>query len=273
MKKLASALVLVGVLAGGCARGQKTETFDARKRLTREMIARGEWSTAFSYAESLHREDPEDAEALTLRGVIYRERNLPTEAEADLRAAIASDPKSEEAHAALAILLDHTSRPEEAERHHERAVALAPKNAAYLNNRAFSLFLRRRYKEAVEIYGQAVRLDPTNQRLRTNHGFALAATGDFPRAAREFQMGGAPAVATNNLGFAYEQKGDLARAYDLYLEALRLDPKSERARSNLVHVASRIGRSVPADLLGPAGEPDAHGAAREPRDQKGSRSP
>ena len=37
-------------------------------------------------------------------------------------------------------------------------------------------------------------------------------------------MGGSEAEAKNNLGFAYERRGDLGNAYDLYLEALRLDP-------------------------------------------------
>ena len=52
-------------------------------------------------------------------------------------------------------------------------------------------------------------------------------------------MGGTEAEAKNNLGFAYERRGDMANAYDLYVEAVRLDPKAERARSNLVHAARR----------------------------------
>ena len=55
------------------------------------------------------------------------------------------------------------------------------------------------------------------------------------------------AEAKNNLGFAYERRGDLANAYELYLEALRLDPKAHRARSNLVHAALVLGRQVPPE--------------------------
>ena len=56
-------------------------------------------------------------------------------------------------------------------------------------------------------------------------GFACAALGDLRRAAREFQMGGTEAEAKNNLGFAYERRGDMANAYDLYVEAVRLGPE------------------------------------------------
>ena len=64
-------------------------------------------------------------------------------------------------------------------------------------------------------------------------------------------MGGTEAEAKNNLGFAYERRGDMANAYDLYVEAVRLDPKAERARSNLVHAAVVLGRPVPPEAVRP----------------------
>jgi Flp pilus assembly protein TadD len=92
-------------------------------------------------------------------------------------------------------------------------------------------------------------LAPLSPRVRTNLGFACAAMGDLRRAAREFQMGGTEADAKNNLGFAYERRGDMANAFDLYVEAVRLDPKAERARSNLVHAAIVLGRPVPPEAV------------------------
>jgi len=76
--------------------------------------------------------------------------------------------------------------------------------------------------------------------------------GDLRRAAREFQMGGTEAEAKNNLGFAYERRGDMANAFELYVEALRLDPTVARARSNLVHAALVLGRPVPPEASTPA---------------------
>jgi hypothetical protein len=141
--------------------------------------------------------------------------------------------------------------PPEAEAEHRRR-SLAPKNPAYLNNLGFSLFLRQRFKEAIKSYESAASLAPMSPRVRTNLGFAYAATGDLRRAAREFQMGGTEAEAKNNLGFAYERRGDMANAYDLYVEALRLDPKAARARSNLVHAAVVLGRPIPPEAVAPA---------------------
>ncbi|HEY0710266.1 MAG TPA: hypothetical protein VGG33_25870 [Polyangia bacterium] len=242
-------LALASACAPSLAQQQADSAFRARKQLARELLARGEWNGAFAYSDELHRERPKDAEVLTLRGIIYRERNLPAEAEADLRAALDVNNRNAETHAALGILLDSTSRSDEADKHHRRAVELEPNKAAYLNNLGFSLLVRQKPKDAAEVMSRAARLDPTNRRIRTNLGFAYAAQGDLVRSAREFDMGGTPAESKNNLGFAYEHRGDLGHAYDLYVAALRIDPAFARARSNLVHVAERLGREVPADLV------------------------
>jgi Flp pilus assembly protein TadD len=250
---LAGALLL-GVACSGGMQQRRSETYLARKRLAHELIDKRDWTHAFFYADQLHREAPEDPEVLVLRGTIYRERGLAGEAEVDLKEAIKLSDMPD-AHAALGITYDMTGRGEQAEPHHRRAVALSKDNPAYLNNLGFSLFLRQRNKEAIEVYQRAVRMSPVTPRIRTNLGFAYAATGDFPRAAREFEMGAAPAQARNNLGLAYERKGDLTNAYALYIEALRLDPRCSPARANLVYVARKLGKEIPEDVSTEPGEP------------------
>jgi Flp pilus assembly protein TadD len=245
---LAGMIVPLGAGCAGTNAAQRPSeaAYSARSKLAHELVARGDWARAFAMLEELHRDKPDDAEVLTLRGIVYRERGLFADAEADLKEAVKAAPESADAHAALGILYDVQLRPE-AEAEHREAVRLAPKNPAYLNNLGFSLYLRQHFKEAVTTYESAARLAPLSRRVRTNLGFACAAMGDLRRAAREFEMGGTEAEAKNNLGFAYERRGDLANAYDLYVQALRLDPKIERARSNLVHAAIVLGRPVPPE--------------------------
>jgi Flp pilus assembly protein TadD len=225
--------------------------YGARSKLAHELVSRGDWARAFAMLDELHRENPEDTDVLVLRGIVFRERGLFSDAEADLKDAVRLTPESADGHAALGILYDVQMRPE-AEAEHRTAAKLAPNNPAYLNNLGFSLFLRQHFKEAVTVYESAARLAPLSRRVRTNMGFACAALGDLRRAAREFQMGGTEAEAKNNLGFAYERRGDMANAYDLYVEAVRLDPKAERPRSNLVHAAVVLGRPVPPEAVPPA---------------------
>jgi Flp pilus assembly protein TadD len=246
------ALLATAVLGGCASTGGMSKTdqaaFNARKQLTRELVTRGEWDTAFAYAGELHRQKPDDPDVLVLRGIIYRERNLPTEAEADLRAALATNEINPEAHAALGILLDANRRGAEAEKHHRRAAELEASNAGYQNNLGFSLMLRGKHHDAVEVLKRAASLSPTTPRIRTNLGFAYAAIGDFHRAAREFELGASPAEAKNNLGFAYEKRGDLHNAFEQYMAAVRTDPECSRARGNLNDLARRLGKKLPEDL-------------------------
>jgi Flp pilus assembly protein TadD len=234
-----------------CAHSAPTpgeSTFEARRQLARELIARSEWQGAFGYVDQLHRERPLDADVLVLRATIYRDRQLMSEAEADLREAIRLAPQLASAQAAMGIVCDLQRRAVEAEEHHRQAVKIEPENATYLNNVGFSLFLHGNVKEAIPFYEQAARLTPTSHRVRVNLGFAYAQRGDLHRAAREFEMGGTPVEAKVNLGFAYERRGDLANAYALYEEAVKLDPRSTRARSDLAHAAAILGRPTPAPI-------------------------
>lgn len=251
-----------GAFAACATSGQSTKPTQsdlARIEMARELVAREDWSAAFPLLSEIHRQRPEDAEALTLRGIVYREQGLYTDAEADLRAALKLAPESAQAHAALGIMFDVQMRPG-AEAEHREAVRLAPNNPAFLNNLGFSLFLREHFKESIAQYEKAARLAPLSHRVRTNMGFAYAALGDLPSAAREFRMGGSEVDATNNLGFAYERRGDMANAYDLYLQAVRIDPKAVRPRSNLVHAAVVLGRPIPSEVAavpGPVSAPAA----------------
>jgi Flp pilus assembly protein TadD len=241
-------VLAAAVAAAACATGKHKPdaATAARIKLARDLVARGDWGAAFAMLDELHRRHPGAAEVLTLRGIVYRERGLYGDAESDLTAATKAAPGSAEAHAALGILYDVQMRPE-AETQHREAVRLDPNNPGYLNNLGFSLYLRQRFKPAIAEYEKAARLAPLSRRVRTNLGFAYAATGDLRRAAREFSMGGTEAEAKNNLGFAYERRGEMNNAYDLYLEAVRLDPAAGKARSNLVHAAGVLGRPVPPE--------------------------
>jgi Flp pilus assembly protein TadD len=251
-------LVLSGALAACATSGSAGKTSSqadvARLSLARQLTERGDWERAFELLDEIHRQHPDNPEVLTLRGIVYRERGLFADAEADLRAALRASPSSAQTHAALGILYDVQMRPE-AEAEHREAVRLSPNNPAYLNNLGFSLFLRQHFTEAITEYENAARLAPLSRRVRTNMGFAYAALGDLPRASREFRMGGTEAEAKNNLGFAYERRGDMSNAFQLYLESVRIDPSANRARSNLVHAATVLGRPLPPEATPPPPKP------------------
>lgn len=241
------------VLALSACASRKPDVLGAQRGLARELVARREWSGAFAAADGLCRAAPKKADGYLLRGIVYREQGLSTEAEADLMEALRIDKKHAPAHSAIAVLYDVQGRSADALLHHRRAAELQPRNPGYLNNLGFSLFGQGRSRDAIPILHEALRTAPTDQRIRNNLGFAYAASGDLSRAAEQFEKGGSAAEAKNNMGWAYEHRGALVQAYDQYVEAVRLDPRSAAARENLTRVARELKRPLPADLPAPGG--------------------
>jgi Flp pilus assembly protein TadD len=249
-RSLVVAVLLASACASSRAARERGDVVGAQKDLVRALMLQGEHATAWSVIDPVCRARPRDAEALTLRGVIMRERGFPDEARLDLEEAVRLDDELAVAHSALAVLHDLEGRRDEAERHHRLAVKLEPKNPRYLNNLAFSLFTHGQARLAIPHYLEALRHDPVNRRVRNNLGFAYAVTGDWARAKRQFDAGGTPSDARVNLGYAYEKSGSLQQAFDLYLEAVRIAPASRHARESLARVAATTGRPLPADVAG-----------------------
>lgn len=235
--KARAASILCCVLLAGCAHGRSSSaTVRVKVALAHSLSERGQKDAAFEAADAACREAPEDGEARAIRGSLLSDRGLLDEAEADLKDAVRLRPDLAEAHSALAVLHERRHRPSDAEAEHRRAVELAPGDARYLNNFGYAVLLHGKAGEAVPILMAAARLDPMSQRIRNNLGFAYARLADYPRASREFALGGTQAEAQNNLGFAYEHAGNMAQARAHYEEALRLAPDLAAARENLQRV-------------------------------------
>jgi Flp pilus assembly protein TadD len=247
------ASAIAALTLAGCARGPRPDVIGAQRSLATELIRQRDFARAFSVADALCRSSPREPDGYLLRGIVYREQALLEEAKGDLEEAVRLAPKSARAHSALAILHDAMASSEDALEHHRRAVELQPNDPQFLNNLGFSLFAHGKAREATETLQRAVRAAPADPRIRNNLGFALAANGDLTRAAEQFAFGGTPADAKTNLGWAYERRGALVQAFELYVEALRLDPASASARKNLNRVARGLGRTPPADVATPPG--------------------
>jgi Flp pilus assembly protein TadD len=243
----ALALTLLWAACAGTQRSSAEGARNVRLAMAEQLARQGDWAAAFAAADALTSEDPSNTPARLVRGTALRHQELLQEAEADLRGVLKAEPRNAAAHSELALLLERAGRQDEALQHHEEARRLAPDEPRYLNALAFALTVRGEAARAVPLLEEALRVEPGNPRYRNNLGFACAASGDFARSAREFARGGTPPQARNNLALAYERAGDLGHAFDLYLEAWRLDP-DPRYLNNLEHAARKLGRSLPPEV-------------------------
>jgi Flp pilus assembly protein TadD len=159
--------------------------------------------------------------------------------------AISRDEKYAPAHAQLGVLFNMLGRHREADVEHKKAIELDRDNAAYRNNLGFSQYMQGRLRQAVTTYLGALEHDAAQKRIHNNLAFAYAKLGSLDKAYAHFRLAGPPAQATNNLAYVAEEQGQLERAYDLYLEALKQDSELVQAQRNLERVCLRLGRSLP----------------------------
>jgi Flp pilus assembly protein TadD len=282
LRRLRTACTLVALglgasaLAGGCGNSvgsrYRVEKVDVRPVVTpeqpanfhlalaRAFLVQKNFSSALLHIREAKRRAPKRGEVFRVSGIALREAKLYVDAEADLKEAIRLDKKDAGAWNALGILLDLMDRPEEADKAHKRAVELKPKEASYANDLGFSLYLRGNYVESVVQFRAALRLAPTLVRARNNLGFAYGRLGHYGRAYREFLRIASQPLALNNMGIIYEARGETERAFESYVEAVRLMPKLTVARGNLVALCQKLRRPVPA-------LPSASGEAAIPANQ------
>ena len=243
---IAIRLPVLLVAISGCAHGRPAapDPVAMQRSLARVLLDHRAFDQAVMPLRALLSRRPDDAEAHTMLGVVYRERGLFAAAEEELVRAARLDAGAAAPRAELALTYDRAGRRDDAIAEHRLAIARAPEVSSYRNNLGWSLVLAGRPAEAIAALQQALEADPSSRRARNNLGFALGRKGDIDGAARAFADAGPPAEAANNLGLLYEAKGDRARACEAYAEAVALDAELAVATRNRKRLCGARDRAV-----------------------------
>ncbi|ODT07451.1 MAG: sulfotransferase [Mesorhizobium sp. SCN 65-20] len=150
------------------------------------------------------------------------------------------------------IDLQRQGRFREAEFCYQTVLRQQPKNAMALNLMGTLAMEARQEAIAIDYMEKAVKLDPGNAIFRNNLGNAYNVKGDVEKARKHLrkavELDGRLIEALCNLGRSYraELKGDIAEGF--YRRALDVDPRSLAALNGMGDVLIEIGR--PADAVG-----------------------
>jgi Flp pilus assembly protein TadD len=166
-----------------------------------------------------------------------------------LVAAIALRPGYADAYNLLAVCYDEKGQYRTAQEEYKRAVKLEPLNARFLNNLGYSYYLAGDYKDATKYYKKALKITPNDRRVHNNLGLAYGRKGDYARANEHFLIAVGEIGAHLNLGYIYGQAGRYEDAIKEYELALRSQPQSLAALSNLAQLYERTGRLREAAIL------------------------
>jgi Flp pilus assembly protein TadD len=152
--------------------------------------------------------------------------------------AIKLDPDYAEARNNLGITYHRLGRRAEAEAEFRRALALQPDSTEFRQN--LDLMLNRVAEPSLHDLERAVRESPGSARDHFNLGAAYGNRGDLARAAQQFER--ARALDPDNprihyaIGLVHAQRGEQALARRAWQRALQLDPTFAMARERLAEL-------------------------------------
>ena len=195
----------------------------------------------FPEAEKLYRQilavQPNNADCLTLLGVIAHQTGQHATAIELISKAIALDPNAARHHQHLGLALHGAGRFDDAIGAYRRALELNPNSAEAHSNLGQSLVKSGRAAEALVAFRQAVAINPNLPDAQNNLGSALAAGGKGEEAIRHFgtaiRLSPRHADALSNLALALCREGDPDAAVTCCQSALAIRPNHVDARNHL----------------------------------------
>lgn len=166
-----------------------------------------------------------------------------------LVAATVLQPNYAEAFNLLAVCYDEKGQYRLAQDEYKKALKLEPNNARFLNNLGYSYYLSSDFGNSIKYYNKGLKITPNDRRMHNNIGLAYGRKSDYDKAKQHFLIAVGETGANLNLGYVYSQQGKFDEAIRYYEAALRAQPQSLPALSNLAHLYERTGRYREAAVL------------------------
>ena len=219
-------------------------------RILEEAIAAhrsGDIDGAYGVYRQILTEQPDHAGARHMVGVVYLQQGRLSDAEEEIRRAIASDSGVVRYHQNLAVALTEQKRFEEALGALESALDVDPTNREATFATAGLMLLLARPIEAEDILRGLIAKDPGDAAALANLASALGMQNKAVEAVELCQQAlehhPREANLWINLAGALDLLNDLDAAADAAERAIALAPNDEKAQGIVAHVARRRGAS------------------------------
>ncbi len=211
-----------------------------------ELHRSGRLDHAAAIYRQLLADDPENADAAHLLGLVHFRNNDPDSAIRMIRDAIERKPDNPIFHGNLGNVLKDAGRQNDAIAAYRRALELDPGYAEIHNNLGYVLQISGMPDEAIAHYRQAIALRPDNFRAHYNLGNALFLTAKHEQAVAAFREAARlnPKFAStwNHLGTVLQRLGRAAEAEACFRRWIRIDPHSADAFHALALDLQQQGR-------------------------------
>jgi tetratricopeptide (TPR) repeat protein len=199
-------------------------------------------------------EEPSNAEAAHMLGIIAHQSGKTSEAIDHLRRAIALKPDVALYHANLGEMCRLVGRIDDAIAAGRRAIEINPDYPGALSNLGIAMFDQGRFEEALAHYDRAIALQDDFAQAHSNRGNALQRLKRFadaePSYRRALELQPNFGDAWNNLGTCLRELKRPEEAEKVYRKALELKPNDPDTLDNLALAVKDLDRlDEAAELL------------------------
>lgn len=227
----------------------KTVSVSANDALqqARKLQAQGRLHQAEAICEAILKAQPNNLNAMYLRGVLKLQRSVYADAKADLETAAKFNSSSSELLVHLGATYIYLSEYRAAKTTLEKAIKLNPKSLPALLNLSTTLQHLQEYKRALEIARKAAKIAPDNHNARITLAAALMATKQFRSARNEFlralELAPDSYLALNNLSELAFHESRFEEAIDICERAEHLAPRNPTILQRKARALVHLGRS------------------------------
>jgi predicted O-linked N-acetylglucosamine transferase (SPINDLY family) len=211
-----------------------------------ELHRAGRLDDASAIYRQLLTDNPDDADAAHLLGLVHYRNNDFDSAIRLIQGAVERDPDHPIYHANLGNVLKDAGRLTDAIAAYRRALELNPGDAAIHNNLGYVLQVIGIMDEGIGHYRKAISLRPDNYRAHYNLGNALFLTGKSEDAIAAFReavrLNPRFADVWDHLGTALQRLGRAAEAEACFRRRIEIDPDSADAYHTLALDLQQQGR-------------------------------
>jgi len=181
-------------------------------------------------------EDPNNASALNLYGILLYQHNRFNEAVEYARKAVEINPNSYFC-TNLGNIYKETGKMDLAIDLYNQALEYEPDNAKVYFNLGYSYKIKNELNTAIEYYKRSVELDPSNQAAYANLGNIYAIQKKLNEAVecykKAIELNPEDASMYNSLGNTYFDLKEIDKAIECYKKAVKLKPNYEEVYINL----------------------------------------
>ncbi|MDH5585646.1 MAG: tetratricopeptide repeat protein [Nitrospirota bacterium] len=221
------------------------ERLPVRYKLAVIYLEKGQSQDAYNQFHQILDYDLSFAPAYEGMGRALLKMEKDDEAEREFQAALLYDSELWTSTNYLGIVADRRHAHKDAIRMYQVALEKKTNHPAVLNNLGMAYYLDQQYDNAVRTFQEALQVGGKSEKIANNLAMTFAKLGHYDLAYDAYARGMEPAMAYNNLGVAFLEERQYARASRCFEKAIETQPTFyEKAKENL-SLSNRMLHKLP----------------------------